>query len=273
MTSPHPPSENEPGPDGPEGIVHLPPGAPELPRHLAVIMDGNGRWAAGRGLPRIAGHRKGADTVDLVTTECARLGLEALTLYSFSSENWKRPAEEVDALMVLCREHLESQRDRMIENRIRFRRVGRREGLPASVLDAADACEEATRECDGMTLCLALNYGARAEITDALRDIVEEVRSGRLDPAAIDEDLIDGHLLTAGLPDPDILLRTAGEMRISNFLLWQISYSELVVTDVNWPDFTLDDLHQAFRTFAGRGRRFGSVETRSGPGTDPESGI
>ena len=255
------------------GNAHLAPHAPELPRHLAVIMDGNGRWAANQGLPRIAGHRSGADTVDLVTTECARLGLEALTLYSFSSENWKRPAEEVDALMVLCQHHLESQRERMIENRIRFRRVGRREGLPESVLAASDACEEATRECDGMTLCLALNYGARAEITDAVRAIIRKVQAGEIDPESIDEDQIDDHLLTAGLPDPDLLLRTAGEMRISNFLLWQISYAELVVTDVTWPDFGIDDLHEAFRAFARRSRRFGSVDTPQGPGTNTESGI
>ena len=271
---PHDPRSEgaDPGTSVPGGD-RLPPHAPELPRHLAVIMDGNGRWASNRGLPRIAGHRSGADTVDLVTTECARLGLEALTLYSFSSENWKRPAEEVDALMVLCRQHLESQRDRMIENRIRFRRVGRREGLPASVLDASDACEEATRECDGMTLCLALNYGARAEITDAVRTIAEKARAGELDPASIDEARIEDHLLTAGLPDPDLLLRTAGEMRVSNFLLWQISYAELVVTNVAWPDFSLDHLHEAFRTFASRSRRFGSVEVHQRPGTSTESGI
>ena len=255
------------------GTARLVPHAPELPRHLAVIMDGNGRWAASRGLPRIAGHRSGAETVDLVTTECARLGLEALTLYSFSSENWKRPPEEVDALMVLCQEHLESQRDRMIENRIRFRRIGRREGLPASVLNAADACEEATRHCDGMTLCLALNYGARAEITDALRAIADQVRTGELDPSSIDETRIEDHLLTAGLPDPDLLLRTAGEMRVSNFLLWQISYAELVVTEVAWPDFGIDDLHEALQSFARRNRRFGSVDAPQRPETKPPSGI
>ena len=231
-----------------------------LPRHLAVIMDGNGRWAADRGLPRVAGHRAGAETVDRVATECARLGLEALTLYSFSSENWKRPAEEIDALMALLEEYLESQRTRMVENGIRFRRIGRREGLSASILEAADACEEATKECEGLTLCIALNYGSRAEITDVARSIANDVRDGSLDPASIDEELIDARLSTAGLPDPDLLLRTAGEMRISNFLLWQISYAELVVTDVAWPDFSVDDLHAAFRSFAGRARRFGSLD-------------
>ena len=230
-----------------------------LPRHLAIIMDGNGRWANARGLPRIAGHRAGAETVDRITTECARLGLEALTIYSFSSENWKRPADEVDALMTLCHAHLVEQRDRMIENGIRFRRIGRREGLPASVLDAADACEEATREATGLTLCLALNYGARAEIVDAARGLAEAVRDGRLEPEAIDESRFAAALDTDGLPDPDLLLRTAGEMRLSNFLLWQVSYAELVVTEVAWPDFGVADLHAALETFSGRSRRFGGV--------------
>lgn len=230
-----------------------------MPRHLAIIMDGNGRWANARGLPRIAGHRAGAETVDRITTECARLGLEALTLYSFSSENWKRPADEVDALMSLCHAHLVEQRDRMIENGIRFRRIGRREGLPASVLDAADACEEATRHGTGLTLCLALNYGSRAEIVDAARDLAQAVRDGRLEPGAIDEARFAASLGTDGLPDPDLLLRTAGEMRLSNFLLWQISYAELVVTEVAWPDFGVADLHAALQTFSGRSRRFGGV--------------
>jgi undecaprenyl diphosphate synthase len=230
-----------------------------LPRHVAIIMDGNGRWANARGLPRIAGHRAGAETVDRITTECARLGLDALTLYSFSSENWKRPADEVDALMTLCHAHLVEQRDRMIENGIRFRRIGRREGLPNSVLDAADACEEATVDCPGLTLCLALNYGARAEIVDAARTLSIEVREGRLDPAEIDEGRLAGALDTHGLPDPDLLIRTAGEMRLSNFLLWQISYAELVVTGVAWPDFGTETLHGAFREFAARSRRFGGV--------------
>ena len=231
-----------------------------LPRHAAMIMDGNGRWANGRGLPRFAGHKQGAKTVDLVTTECARLGLEALTLYSFSSENWKRPAEEVELLMALCHEHLVDQRDRMVQNDIRFRRLGRRDGLPEEVLREADACEAATRDCRGMTLCLALNYGSRAEIVDATRELATAVRNGALDPEAIDEATLAAHLGTRGLPDPDLLIRTAGEMRISNFLLWQISYAELVVTDVLWPDFDLDALHHAFRTFGGRTRRFGQVD-------------
>ncbi len=222
-------------------------------------MDGNGRWARRQGLPRLAGHTAGAATVDLVTEECARLGLEALTLYSFSSENWKRPADEIDGLMALCERHLLVQRERMVENNIRFRRIGRRDGLPASVLDAADATTEATAGCTGMTLCLALNYGSRAEIVDATRAIVEAVAAGSLDASVIDESTIGAALDTQGLPDPDLLLRTAGESRLSNFLLWQVSYAEIVITDVEWPDFRVADLRAAFKTFSGRVRRFGGV--------------
>ena len=233
--------------------------AATLPRHLAVIMDGNGRWARRQGLPRLAGHHAGAKTVDLVTEECARLGLEALTLYSFSSENWKRPADEIEGLMQLCEQHLIEQRDRMIANNIRFRRIGRRDGLPTAVLDAADAASEATAECTGMTLCLALNYGSRAEIVDAASSIAAAAARGDLAPEDIDEAAISASLDTAGLPDPDLLLRTAGESRLSNFLLWQVSYAEIVITDVEWPDFTIEDLHKAFKTFSGRIRRFGGV--------------
>lgn len=222
-------------------------------------MDGNGRWASRQGLPRLAGHRAGAATVDRITEECARLGLEALTLYSFSSENWKRPTDEIDGLMHLCEQHLIEQRSRMIANNIRFRRVGRREGLPASVLDASDATEAATAGGTGMTLCLALNYGSRAEIVDASRSLARAAAAGEIDPDAIDETVLSGRLDTAGLPDPDLLLRTAGESRLSNFLLWQVSYAEIVITDVEWPDFQLEDLHAAFKTFSGRVRRFGGV--------------
>jgi undecaprenyl diphosphate synthase len=222
-------------------------------------MDGNGRWAESQGLPRIEGHRRGAETVDRIVTESRRLGLEALTLYSFSSENWKRPAEEVSFLMDLCVEHLEQQREHLLKNGVRFKRIGRSEGLPEAVLREVAKTEEATRECTGLTLCLALNYGARAELLDATTRIAREVRDGTLAAEDIDEDCISRHLYTAGMPDPDLLLRTAGEMRISNFLLWQISYSELVVTDVYWPDFQISDFHAALHRFAGRNRRFGGI--------------
>jgi len=245
-------------------------GAPTVPTHVAVIMDGNGRWARARGLPRILGHREGAKSVRRIVAECARLGVKALTLYSFSSENWKRPAEEVDALMLLCEEYLASERRELAEKGIRFRRIGRDAGLPGSVLAALAATAEATASGRTMDLVLALNYGSRQEITDAVRRIARKVREGRLDPEAIDEGVIAGHLDTAGLPDPDLLIRTAGEMRISNYLLWQISYAELHVTDVLWPDFGEAELHHAFADFARRKRRFGGLEGPSG--SDPVPG-
>ncbi len=230
------------------------------PRHIAVIMDGNGRWAQARRKPRIDGHRAGANAVRELVTDCGRIGIETLTLFSFSSENWKRPADEINALMTLYLEYLLKNRDELIENNVRFRRIGARTGLPASVLEATAEAEEATRTCGGLTLVLALNYGSRGEITDAARAIARRVRDGHLTVEEIDEQTIADHLYTAGLPDPDLLIRTAGEFRISNYLLWQISYAELYVTDVCWPDFTVDELHRAIREFARRRRRFGALE-------------
>ena len=231
------------------------------PAHIAVIMDGNGRWANSRGMPRIEGHRQGAETVDLIVTEARRVGCKALTLYSFSSENWKRPADEVDFLMELCVDHLIAQRERLLENDICFRRIGIAEGLPDAVLRETALTEEATKECTGMTLCLALNYGSRAEILRATQKLIRDVQAGKLDPEAIDEACLSSRLDTAGLPDPDLLLRTAGEMRLSNFLLWQISYAELFVTETLWPDFGIQDFHNAIRAFASRDRRYGGLTT------------
>jgi undecaprenyl diphosphate synthase len=233
-----------------------------LPRHIAVIMDGNGRWALNRGLPRIEGHRAGARAVRAVVTECARLGLGVLTLYSFSLENWKRPADEVGALMELCLEYLINERSELLENNIRFVRLGRRDGLPREVLEQLDQCEAATARCTGLTLALALNYGSRAEIADAVRAIARDVRSGRLAPEDITEASISARLYTAGLPDPDLLIRTAGEFRLSNYLLWQLSYAELHVTETLWPDFDVPDLHAAIRDFAGRQRRYGGLASQ-----------
>ena len=229
------------------------------PRHIAIIMDGNGRWAKARGLPRAAGHREGVGSVRRVVTEAARLGLDAITLYSFSSENWKRPADEVAALMLLCCEFLRVERPTMLRENIRFRRIGRREGLPEEVLAELDATERATAHHSGLTLCLALNYGSRTEIADAARALAREVASGARSPDSIDEAAVSSHLYTAGIPDPDLLVRTAGEMRLSNYLLWQISYAELHVTEVLWPDFTEADLAAAIVAFAGRDRRFGGL--------------
>jgi undecaprenyl diphosphate synthase len=222
-------------------------------------MDGNGRWANQRGLPRAFGHRAGAKTVLTIVEECKQLGIEALTLYSFSSENWKRPADEVAALMELCREFIRAQCATMLANDIRFRRLGRRAGMPEPVLEALDEAERATAHCRALTLCLALNYGSRTELVDATRAIAERVARGEIAPDAISEATIESHLYTHGLPDPDLLIRTAGEYRISNYLLWQISYAELYVANTLWPDFGPEELHTALRDFASRERRFGDV--------------
>lgn len=230
-----------------------------LPRHIAVIMDGNGRWARNRGLNRVEGHRAGAESARAVITECRKLGIEALTLYSFSSENWKRPQEEVGALMALAVEHLIAERSRLIENNIRLRQIGRRHPLPESVLAELDGAIEATAACDGMDLVLALNYGSRTEIVDAVREIANEVQRGEIDPADIDERMVADHLYTSGIIDPDLLIRTAGEYRLSNYLLWQLSYAEFVISAVLWPEFREAALHDAIREYADRERRFGAT--------------
>jgi undecaprenyl diphosphate synthase len=258
----------EPQPASPSSPI---PEAERLPSHVAIIMDGNGRWARKRGLPRFSGHRSGAKTVRLIVEECARIhdaavkaghkeALRQLTLYSFSTENWNRPAEEVKLLMDLYVEYMRSQRQLLIDNNIQFAQIGRREGLPPLVLEELQNTLDATRDNTGMTLCLAINYGSRSEITDAVRQIAAEVRAGALPPDAITEQTIADRLYTAGMPDPDLLIRTAGEMRISNYLLWQISYAELYVTDVYWPEFSIAELHKGLHNFAGRNRRFGGVD-------------
>ena len=231
----------------------------QLPRHIAAIMDGNGRWATSRGMPRLLGHREGAATVRKIVSECARLKLETLTLYSFSSENWKRPKDEVAGLMELCCEFLVLERPMMLAEGIRFRRIGSRKELPQHVLDELDATEAVTAHGTGLTLCLAMNYGSRTEIADAAREIATKVEQGTLRAEDVSEHTIAKHLYTAGIPDPDLLIRTAGEFRVSNFLLWQISYAEIHVTDVLWPDFTPSDLHAAIRDFTRRERKFGEL--------------
>ena len=236
-----------------------------FPRHIAIIMDGNGRWAIRQGLERVAGHQQGAKTVRNIVTEAARLrkhrgGPDYLTLYSFSLENWKRPVEEVTFLMDMYITYLRQERSTMMENNIRFRQIGRLEHLPEPVLEEMNETLELTRNNDGLTLVLALNYGSRAEITDAVQGIAAKVARGELQPDEIDESVISEHLYTAGMPDPDLLIRTAGEMRVSNYLLWQISYAELVVSQTLWPDFSVEDLHGAIREFASRNRRFGALD-------------
>ncbi len=241
-----------------DDALNVPP--ENRPRHIAVIMDGNGRWALKRNQPRIAGHRAGAKAVRDIIIECARLKIEALSLYSFSMENWKRPADEVGALMNLYLEYLVKERQELIQHNVRFVQLGQREGLPESVLKEMDQTTDATSSCTGLTLCVALNYSSRAEITVAVRKIAEQVKSSQLDINDIDEQTISNNLYTAGIPDPDLLVRTAGEMRISNYLLWQISYAEIYVTDVYWPDFRVENLHQAIQEYARRNRRFGGLD-------------
>lgn len=232
-----------------------------LPRHVAIIMDGNGRWAQRRGLGRIRGHEAGAENVREIVTHCARLGIEALTLYSFSTENWNRPIDEVTQLMKLYVEYLIKERDEIMDNGVRLIQLGRRAGLPDEVLRELDKTATLSRENGGMKLCLAINYSSRIEIVDAIRSIARRAVSGEIAPGDIDETVVSDSLYTAGVPDPDLLIRTAGEMRVSNFLLWQISYSELYVTDVFWPDFHAAELNKAIEAYAGRDRRFGRVSS------------
>ncbi len=231
-----------------------------LPRHVAVIMDGNGRWARQQGLPRIEGHRRGVLSVRATVEECCRLGIGQLTLYCLSVENWKRPQAELDFLMALLHQYLREERAEIMEQNIRFTMIGRRQELPADVLTELDENIRVSRGNTGMVLCLAINYGGRTEIVDAVRTLAEGVRQGRLAPDDIDETTFDEALYTAGMPDPDLLIRTAGEMRVSNFLLWQISYAELWVTDRCWPEFDRAALHQALHDYAGRERRFGGLK-------------
>ncbi len=236
--------------------------APEkIPRHVAIIMDGNGRWAERQELPRIRGHQQGAKTVRLITEECARIGIKQLTLYCLSSENWKRPEDELEFLMFLLSQYMIQERETMMENNIRLQIIGRRERIPADVQIEMDKSLEMTSANTGTCLCLAINYGGRAEIVDAVRRITSEVTTGKLDPSEITETTVSNHLYTAGMSDPDLLIRTAGEMRISNYLLWQISYAEMWVTDKMWPEFSIADFHQAIGDFSKRNRRFGGLNS------------
>jgi len=231
-----------------------------LPRHIAIIMDGNGRWAQHRGLPRIEGHRNGSKGVRFTITETARLGVECLTLYSFSTENWKRPPEEVAGLMDLYEQYLIEERPTIMNNNIKVRHIGFEQILPDRVLRELRETVRISQNNTGMTLCLALNYSGRSELVAAIQKMVNDSRDGSLKAEDIDETMVSSYLDTAGLPDPDLLIRTAGEMRISNFLLWQISYVELYVTDVLWPDFDGDVLYGAIKDYAGRDRRFGGLK-------------
>ena len=231
-----------------------------FPRSVAIIMDGNGRWARARDLPRTAGHQEGAERVRAIIAEGAELGLEALSLYSFSIENWNRPRDEVETLMHIYAEYLRRERPTIMDKNIRVQHLGRRDGLPEYVLQELDESIRISRDNPGMKLGLALNYGSRAEIVAGVRKIAHSIAAGDLSPDRVDESVISASLDTDGMPDPDLLIRTSGEMRLSNFLLWQLSYAEFYVTDCYWPDFSADELHKAIRDFAGRHRRYGGVD-------------
>jgi len=229
----------------------------KLPRHIAIIMDGNGRWAKKKNLNRISGHIKGVDAVREVVTSCRELGIKVLTLYAFSKENWQRPRDEVAALMGLLKEYLLKEREEMLKNNIRLSAIGRLEDLPADVLTTLRETIKETEKCDGMTLNLALSYGGRSEILHAVREIISDLKKGTIKEEEIDLSSFSRYLWTRELPDPDLLIRTSGEFRISNFLLYQIAYTELYLTETLWPDFNREELLKAIADYQLRERRFG----------------
>ncbi len=235
-----------------------------VPAHIAIIMDGNGRWAKRRNLPRVAGHRAGAEAVRVTVETCARMGIQALTLYAFSAENWKRPRTEVDTLWRLLRLYIRKELPTLHRFHVRLAAIGRLDALPAAVRAEVDAAVQATASNHGLQVNLALNYGGRGELVDAVNAILDEARAGgRLQDLKVDETAIAARLYTRDLPDPDLLIRTSGEMRVSNFLLWQIAYAELYVTDVLWPDFKRADLLKAILDYQKRDRRFGGLSASS----------
>ncbi len=231
----------------------------KLPRHIAIIMDGNGRWAKKKALGRIMGHIKGVDAVREVVTACRELGIKVLTLYAFSIENWKRPVEEVNALMGLLKEYLQKECEEMLQNNIRLNAIGRIKDLPPDVQATLQETKKKTEHCDGMILNLALSYGGRSEILHAVQGIISDFQKGKVKPEEITVQRFSQYLWTHGLPDPDLLIRTSGEFRISNFLLWQIAYTELYVTDTLWPDFDRKELAKAIADYQSRERRFGLI--------------
>lgn len=233
--------------------------ASNLPRHIAIIMDGNGRWAQGRLLNRVVGHKKGLEVVKDIITFCREIGIGCLTLYTFSKENWNRPRMEVKALMGLLKRHLALESATMMKNNIQFKAIGNIRDLPKAVQKVVYEVEKLTSHNDGMLLQIALSYSGRDELVEAAKALALKVSNGQLSLDEIDEKCFSNHLYTADVPDPDLLVRTSGEMRISNFLLWQLAYTEIYVTDVLWPDFTRGDLEKAIVDFQNRDRRFGLV--------------
>ena len=240
-------------------VVHRPELDGPFPEHIAIIMDGNGRWATERGMLRVQGHTAGVQSVREITTECARMGVKSLTLYAFSVENWKRPSTEVRYLMRLLRVFMRAERRTLLDNGVRLRCIGRLEDLPAPSLKALRKTEELTAHCDGMVLRLALSYGSRTELADALAAAARDVQAGQLAPEDVDEETLRRYLYDPQTPDPDLIVRTAGELRVSNFLLWQMSYSELYVTEDCWPDFRREQLLEALQAYACRRRKYGGL--------------
>ena len=232
---------------------------PQTPRHIAIIMDGNGRWAEARGQRRIRGHEAGAESVRAIAEECARLGVEQLTLYAFSEENWRRPRLETEFLMQLLKRFIAAERETLIRNQMRFSAIGRLDRLPAGVRKELEKTVRMTAGNPKTNLCLALSYGGRAEIVDAMKVIADKICKGELKPEQVDEATVAAHLYQPTMPEPDLVIRTAGEMRLSNFLLWQVSYAEFYVTDTLWPDFRAEHLHAAIEDFNRRERRFGGL--------------
>ncbi|MDD4909801.1 MAG: isoprenyl transferase [Candidatus Omnitrophica bacterium] len=230
-----------------------------LPRHIAIIMDGNGRWAKNRGLPRNAGHKAGIDRIKTTSEAAAECGIKALTFFAFSTENWSRPKSEVGALMKMMERYLKTQLGYLMKNNVRFSVIGRRDPLPPGLIDTISRTVKATQGNSGIMVNIALNYGSRAEIVDAVKKIARMYKMDKLKDGDIDEDTVSSFLYTKGLPDPDLLIRTSGEMRISNFLLWQLSYAELYFTETYWPDFGEDEFTRALKAFSGRQRRYGGV--------------
>ncbi|HVV00954.1 MAG TPA: isoprenyl transferase [Verrucomicrobiae bacterium] len=239
---------------------HLSPEAKaELPRHVAIIMDGNGRWAKQRHLPRIEGHRAGADSARVIIRAAGEIGIKYLTLYAFSVENWNRPKEEVDALMKYLVHYLKTETSELNKNNVQLQVIGQTYRLPQKVQESLEKSIATLSKNNGLTLIMALSYGGRTEIVEAVRGIAKKVKSGQLDPADINEQIFSQHLYTHNIPDPDVLIRTSGEMRVSNFLLWQISYTELVVTQTLWPDFRKPQFFAALEEYNRRHRRFGAL--------------
>ncbi len=230
-----------------------------IPRHIAVIMDGNGRWAKERGLPRTEGHRRGADSVQEIVESCGQLGVEYLTLFAFSTENWKRPQSEVDSLMKMLERFLKQKTSVMMKQNVRLQAIGRLHDLPESCQQQLHKSIETTAKNTGLTLIFALSYGAREEIIDGIKSLFESVEKGHLDKGMIDAEVFSKHLYTRYYPDPDLLIRTSGEMRLSNFLLWQMSYTEFYITSTLWPEFRREALMEAIRDYGRRQRRFGGV--------------